>query len=139
MNKAQKFYAKYIRCQKDGSLSEDMLECWGEITMPAIRLEKLNDSKWFAELLRNAASNSQRPTNGAGVLQEYTERAPEWRAYYNSQSDPKAGNVVPSGECPLAHCCSGSGEPPRKMQRQGADINEASDEGKDEKLTNNET
>ena len=123
---AQECRALYIQHKKDGDLSEDMLNWLGRVAVPAIRLEKLNDSKWFAELLRNAASNSQCPTNDASVLQEYPQCAPEWWA----------GNAVdpPNGEYSLVHHCSGREELPRKRQRQNTNENDVSDEGSDEKL-----
>ena len=63
-----------------------------------------------------------------------------WGAYYHNQTDPEASNVVDpaSGECPPACYSSGREEHPRKRQKQNTGNKKASDEGKDDKLNDDE-
>jgi hypothetical protein len=54
-----------------------MLKQLKETAMPAILLDKLEESTWFAALLRKAADNAQCPINDVSVPQKYFPARPE--------------------------------------------------------------
>ena len=67
MEWAQKSRVKYLEKTKDPNYPKDDLEDLEYMAAPAILFNNLNNSKWFADLLRSAANNPQCPTDDESI------------------------------------------------------------------------
>ena len=77
MKEAQESYETLQEFSKVSGISRRLLMSTERHAMPAIRLEKLNQPTWFADLLRNAANNPQCPIDDESAPQKYIPFAPE--------------------------------------------------------------
>ena len=77
MKEAQESYETLQEFSKVSGISHRLLMSTERHAMPAIRLEKLNQPTWLADLLRNAANNPQCPIDDESAPQKYIPFAPE--------------------------------------------------------------